>query len=109
MKRTGPFVKNHLRSGSSAPVLVMTMQSLVFEIAVGRDELGEPEVCTWDLLPVVNSSETSHLDENGLPKIGTKLRPGMIMVGKIGKAKGFHRSRKPTNLELHGLSFNESK
>lgn len=73
----------------------------------GKDELGEPEVFTWDLFPVVDPSATLHLDTNGLPKIGTRIAPGMIIVGKIGKTRSFDRSRQPSALELHGLSFDD--
>jgi DNA-directed RNA polymerase beta subunit len=73
----------------------------------GKDELGDPEVFTWDLLPVVDPKATTHLDDNGLPKVGTRITPGMILVGKIGKTLGFDRSRQPTAVELHGLPFNE--
>lgn len=80
-----------------------------FEVSSEKDELGELEEFSWDLSPVVSPEETSHLDENGLPKIGTSLTPGMILVGKIGKAKAYENSRKPTELEIHGLSFRELK
>ncbi len=79
----------------------------VFEVSSEKDELGEFEEFSWDLSPAVTPDETSHLDENGLPKIGVSLSPGMILVGKIGKAKAYEYSRKPTDLEVHGLSFQE--
>ncbi len=76
-------------------------------VVAGRDELGEPEEFTWDLFPVVDSSVTLHLDTKGLPKVGTRITPGMIIVGKIGKTQKFDPSRQPNSLELHGLSFDE--
>ena len=79
------------------------------EITVGRDELGQPEECTWDLIPVVSSKLTSHLDADGLPKEGTVLHPGMILVGKIGKSKAYATGRKPTELEIQALDFEELK
>jgi DNA-directed RNA polymerase beta subunit len=81
----------------------------VFEITVGRDELGQSEECTWDLIPVVSSELTSHLDADGLPKEGTVLHPGMILVGKIGKSKAYATERKPTELEIQALDFEELK
>jgi DNA-directed RNA polymerase beta subunit len=76
-------------------------------VVAGRDELGEPEEFTFDLFPLVNPSATLHLDTNGLPKVGTCITPGMIIVGKIGKSRYFDRSRQPNALETHGLSFEE--
>lgn len=77
------------------------------ETIAGTDELGEPEEFTWDLIPVVDPRATAHLEANGLPKLGTRLVPGMIVVGKIGKTRRYDPSRQPTALELHGLSFDE--
>jgi DNA-directed RNA polymerase beta subunit len=71
-------------------------------VIADKDELGEPEEFTWDLFPVVDSKATLHLDANGLPKVGTRTTPGMILVGKIGKTRSFDRSRQPSALELHG-------
>lgn len=76
-------------------------------VVADKDELGEPEEFTWDLFPVVDPSATVHLDANRLPKVGTRIAPGMILVGKIGKTRKFDRSRQPNVLELHGLSFDE--
>ncbi len=77
---------------------------IVFEVEANYDELGELEEFTWDLWPTVEAEKTLHLDENGLPRIGSHLSPGMIVVGKIGKTKAYCSERKPTSLELHGLS-----
>jgi DNA-directed RNA polymerase beta subunit len=77
------------------------------EVVAGTDELGEMEEFTWDLLPIINSKETTHLDTNGLPKVGTRIIPGMIVVGKIGKRREYDPSQQPTSLEIHGLSFDE--
>ena len=87
----------------------MGEKSAVFEIVAEQDELGGIEEFSWDLSPVVNPEDTSHLDENGLPKIGTVVSPGMVLVGKIGKSKAHATDRKPTNLEIHGLEFDEFK
>lgn len=71
------------------------------------DETGEPVEFTWDLFPLVDASETTHLDENGLPKPGTRIREGMILVGRIGKTRDFDPSAEPTALEVHGLPLEE--
>ncbi len=77
----------------------------IFEIAIRRDELGEFEELSWDLVPLVDPKETLHLEPNGLPAVGTSVVPGMVLVGKIGKSKSYPTSRKPTSLELNALSF----
>lgn len=85
------------------------------EVVAGTDELGEPEEFTWDLFPVVDPKKTLHLDTNGLPKVGTRIVPGMIVVGKIGKTRDTPSERffsgfappGPTTLEMYGLPFEE--
>lgn len=69
------------------------------------DETAEPVAMTWDLFPLIDASETRHLDENGLPKPGTSLREGMIVAGRIGKTKQFNPARQLSALEVHGLPF----
>ena len=78
-----------------------------FEFEIKTDELGEFEETSWDLSPKVSPHETMHLDQNGLPKIGVQLEPGMILFGRIGKAKAYATDRKPTDLEIHSLSFTD--
>jgi DNA-directed RNA polymerase beta subunit len=77
------------------------------EVVAETDELGEAEEITADLFPLVDPTTTLHLHANGLPKIGTRIVPGMILVGKIGKSRDYDPSRQPTALEIHGLSFPE--
>ena len=77
------------------------------EVVAGTDGMGEPEEFTWDLFPVVDPQKTTHLSANGLPKPGTHIVPGMILVGKIGKARTYDSSRQPTSLEIQGLPFDE--
>ena len=69
------------------------------------DDHGDPEEFTWDLLPVVDPHLTRHLDENGLPRVGTKIVEGMILVGKLGKSAAFTESGQPSSLEIQGLPF----
>lgn len=76
-------------------------------VSAGLDASGEHESFTWDLLPLVSAGQTRHLQENGLPRVGTRLRRGMIIVGKIGKSPGFDPVRRPSALELHGLGEDE--
>jgi DNA-directed RNA polymerase beta subunit len=73
------------------------------EVPQNADETGELEEFTWDLFPLVDASETTHLDESGLPKIGTCIRAGMIVVGKIAMTRVFDPERHPTAMEIHGL------
>lgn len=79
----------------------MKMKRLI--ITQGFDATGEREEFTWDMFPLVDSTETAHLDDRGLPKVGTQIREGMIVVGKWGKTKGYDERGLPTSLELHGL------
>ncbi len=77
------------------------------EVAQNIDEFGDPEEFSWDLYPLVDSTETAHLDEFGLPKIGTLIQPGMVIVGKIAKTLSFDPTRQPSALEIQGLSREE--
>ena len=70
------------------------------EVTQEVDEYGLPVEFTWDLFPLVAASETQHLDENGLPKKGMLVQPGMILVGKMGRTKKFDPSVKPSPLAL---------
>src|SRR5947209_11633232 len=72
----------------------------------GTDELGGPEEFTWNLYLQVETNETKHLEENGLPKKGTQITPGMILVGKCGRARSYEKS-KPERVEIHYLSYDE--
>jgi DNA-directed RNA polymerase beta subunit len=75
------------------------------EVQQSTDETGELEEFTWDLFPLVDASETTHLDESGLPKVGAQIKPGMLVVGKIAKTRSYNPERQPTALEIHGLDF----
>lgn len=68
-------------------------------------ETGELEEFTWDLFPVVPGNFTLHLDSNGLPKKGTKIVSGMIVIGKIAKTLAFDPRLRPTALEIQGEKF----
>ena len=73
------------------------------EVQQNVDETGELEEFTWDLFPLVDASETTHLDESGLPKLGARIKAGMIIVGKIAKSRSYDPERQPTALEIQGL------
>ena len=75
------------------------------EVRQSADETGELEEFTWDLFPLVDASETLHLDRSGLPKVGSQIKPGMILVGKIAKTRFYDPDRQPNCLEIHGLEF----
>lgn len=47
----------------------------------------EGEQLTSDL-PGVDAEAIKHLDEDGLPTIGTEVRPGMILVGRLARPHG---------------------
>jgi DNA-directed RNA polymerase beta subunit len=76
-------------------------------VSQNLDELGDPEEFTSDLFPNIDSDETEHLDENGLPKVGTMIIEGTIIVGKHGQSIHFDRSKLPSSLELHTWTRNE--
>lgn len=76
-------------------------------MVAGVDESGEREEFSWDLIPLVPAQDTLHLNTNGLPKVGTCVTPGMILIGKIGKSREYGTCRKPTDLEANALSFQE--
>ena len=77
------------------------------EVLQGIDETGQPEEFTFDLIPVIDDARTVHLDGNGLPRLGSRILPGMILVGKIGRTQSYDPEKQPNALELHGLSFDE--
>ncbi len=76
-------------------------------VTQGLDEKGEPEEFTGHLFPNIDSVATLHLDQNGLPNVGTEIKEGMILVGKTGQSASYDRAKMPTSLELHGLSREE--
>lgn len=80
---------------------------MLIEVGRERDSTGDLEEFTWDLFPVVPAEFTRHLDSDGLPKVGTEIKPGMIVVGKIGKSSTFNRECQPTPGEANWLSFEE--
>ena len=49
------------------------------------DRVGEFEEFTADLDYISKATSFSHLTSSGLPKVGTRVQPGMVLVGKIGR------------------------
>ena len=74
------------------------------EVLQNVDETGDLEEFTWDLFPLVDPVETSHLDEFGLPKVGSHIKEGMILVGKIAKTREYNPERQPTAIEIQGIN-----
>ncbi|MCK5111536.1 MAG: DNA-directed RNA polymerase subunit beta [Arcobacteraceae bacterium] len=72
---------------------IILSQKLIKEDAFTSVHIYEKEVESRELkhgneeitrdLPGVKSESITHLDDSGIVKIGTYLRPGMIMVGKV--------------------------
>ncbi|MCU0317859.1 MAG: DNA-directed RNA polymerase subunit beta [Amoebophilaceae bacterium] len=52
-----------------------------FALAVRDTKLGEEELTSE--IPNVSEETVSHLDENGIVKVGTEIREGDILIGKI--------------------------
>ncbi|HEV7223901.1 MAG TPA: hypothetical protein VGN42_14430 [Pirellulales bacterium] len=51
------------------------------------DETGSFEEFTSDLYDIVDVDELTHLSGEGLPSIGTRVAPGLLLIGKIGQKK----------------------
>lgn len=75
------------------------------EVQGELDETGDPQEFSLVLFPIVDAAKTLHLDRNGLPKVGSKIEPGMILVGRISKTKSWRSDRQPTALEIHALEL----
>lgn len=83
------------------------MGEVVITVQCALDETGRLEEMTWDLFPLLDSADTTHLDTHGLPVPGTVLRPGMILVGKIGRSGAYAAGSEPCCMEVHGTSRSE--
>jgi hypothetical protein len=59
--------------------------------------MGFPEEFTNDLTDLAEIDDVSYLWSNGLAKVGTVVRPGMLLIGKIGRKK----------VEAHAKDMNE--
>ena len=60
------------------------------EVPQNLDQMGEPEEFTWDI-PFL--AEMSHLSQDGLPQIGSCIKPGMVIVAKLGRTKKYDRHK----------------
>jgi DNA-directed RNA polymerase beta subunit len=72
---------------------------ITIRVAQGVDEQGLPEEFTSDIDLVAWPEGTDHLDENGLPIVGTVLKQGMIMVGKWGRSADYDRALIPRSVD----------
>jgi|GEM_PF-5154849 len=63
------------------------------------DHQGNPENFTRDTYPFLPSGIAEHLDENGLPKVGEKVQPGMLLIAKFGATKSYRRDAMPSDIE----------
>lgn len=82
----------------------MTDRTTLVRVEQSPDALGDPEVFSFDLWPVVEDTQTLHLDENGLPRPGTVMLPRMVLVGRIGKSSTYNSENEPTSLEIHAMT-----
>ena len=81
---------------------------MLIEVGRDRDSTGNLEEFTCGFVSRGSRPiHTMHLNADGLPKIGTEIRPGMILVGKIGKSSTFNPDRQPTPGEANWLNFEE--
>lgn len=79
----------------------MSANTKVVEAVIGVDACGDPDEPTWDLYPIVPARETLHLHGEGLPKVGTIIAPGMIIIGMIGKSNTYVVDSVPNALEMN--------
>ncbi|MFN6128651.1 MAG: hypothetical protein ACK494_07110 [Planctomycetota bacterium] len=61
------------------------MVRITVTVSSDLDPTGEPEEFTNDLDYVAENLRHEHLDEYGLPRIGTVLKSGMVLVGILGR------------------------
>jgi DNA-directed RNA polymerase beta subunit len=80
--RGNPRIREACEEGKSKMIITVMVEPHV-------DETGHIEEFTWDLFPILDSSKTRHLQDNGLPRVGCVVTEGMILVGKIGKTKSY--------------------
>jgi DNA-directed RNA polymerase beta subunit len=63
-------------------------QRCVIRCSAKRDDRGQPEEFTNDLSCVTEwNAELEQFASNGLPKVGTRVRPGMLLIGKLGQKR----------------------
>jgi len=83
----------------------MKITRIIVEQAI--DEKGQLEEFTSDIYPLVDSGDVLHLEDNGLPKSGTLIADGMVIVGKTGRGAAFDPGVMPTAIEWQGLEREE--
>jgi len=75
------------------------MPKTVVKCSQKFDELGTLEEFTNDLIDISNVDDMSYLSSEGLAKIGTRVQPGMILIGKVGQRKEAGMLRKMNAFE----------
>jgi DNA-directed RNA polymerase beta subunit len=85
------------------------MSFLVLKVKQALDELGNLEEFTQDVGDVTNSASFEHLDEDGLPRVGTHVSEGMLLIGKVGATKSYSKDKRPGAFEAYTLPEEELK
>src|ERR1035438_3318958 len=85
------------------------MGQVTVSMVQGFDDQGDLQQFTWDLIPLVAPQETMHLGENGLPKKGTLIKPGMIIIGSIGKSSHYKAEDEPDPIEWNRYEADEMR
>jgi DNA-directed RNA polymerase beta subunit len=74
--------------------------TIQFRSVQQRDELGNPEEFTSDGGYVVEAARLAHIQDDGLPRIGTPVVSGTLLIAKFGATKAYRRENLPNDLEL---------
>ena len=71
------------------------------------DGQGNPEefINSGDL--ILPKGTTDHLNDDGLPPVGSRVYPGMLLIAKFGATPSYRREALPTYLESRTLSEEE--
>lgn len=77
-----------------------------FRLIQRVDAQGNCEEFTSDMSLILGSEKTHHLTDDGLPRIGSRITPGMILIAKIGATEEYDRRSLPDDMEL--LTSDES-
>jgi len=70
-----------------------------FTLTQELDEQGRLEEFCSDAGYILKRETTRHLQDNGLPKIGTYVQPGICLIAKFGATSSYSKSRMPSEME----------
>jgi DNA-directed RNA polymerase beta subunit len=70
-----------------------------FRLAQQLDKVGDLEEFTSDSSLIVERCRTVHLNDDGLPKVGADVYPGMCLIAKFGATESFDKSKLPNDME----------